>query len=96
MSYTEEEKLEILRLYYKNNNNVAQAQREYRRIHPGRPVPARSTFYYTERGMRERKTLHRKKRISNVNEDEELQILLYFQGKKGMIIFYLIILHTYF
>ena len=80
MGYTEEEKLEIIRLYYKNNNNFAQAQAEYRRIHPKMPVPARSTFYYTERSMRERKTLQRKKRTVIANDDEELQILLYFQG----------------
>ena len=32
MGYSEEEKLEIIRLYYKNNNNVAQTQAEYWRL----------------------------------------------------------------
>lgn len=84
MGYTEGEKLEIIRLYYKNNNNVVQAQAEYRRIHPEMPVPSRSTFYYTERRFRESKGLQRKKRTVVRNEDEELQILLYFQGRKGI------------
>lgn len=89
MGYTEEEKFETVRLYYKNNNNVAQARAEYRRIHPEMTVPARSTFYYTERSMRERKTLHRKKRTVIVNEDEELQILLYFEGSYGIFYYYI-------
>ncbi|XP_050301236.1 uncharacterized protein LOC126739533 [Anthonomus grandis grandis] len=81
MGYTEEEKFEIMRLFYKNNNNVARAQAEYHRIHPEMRVPARSTFYYTERSMRNHKNLQRKKRTVLANADEELQILLYFQEK---------------
>ena len=46
MGYTEDEKLERIRLFYKNNNNVAQDRAEYRRIHPEMPVPA--IFYVSE------------------------------------------------
>lgn len=81
MGYSEEQKLEIIQLFYKNNNNVLNAQAEYHRIHPGEQVPTRSTFHYIERNFRERKTLRRKKRAVILNRDEELEILLYFQGK---------------
>lgn len=81
MGYSEDEKFEIVRLFYKNNNNVVAAQGEYIRLHPGMPVPSRGTFYYVERCFRERKTLQRKKRTVAVNEDDELKILLYFQSK---------------
>lgn len=78
MVYTDEAKCEILRLFYKNNN-VSAARAEYRRIH-GEPVPSRSTFRNIERRFVERKSISRKKRTVAINEGEELDILLYFEG----------------
>lgn len=81
MPYTVEEKCDILSLFYKNNNNASAARAEHRQIFPLRAVPARSTFKTIERGFRERKDLKRKKRTVNGNEEEELNILLYFVGR---------------
>lgn len=81
MVYTEEEKCEIVSLFYKNNKNAVAARREYRNLHPDRPLPSRSTFYFVERNFRQHKTVKRKKRTVRINENEELEILLYFEGK---------------
>jgi len=81
MVYTEEEKCEIIYLFYKNNKNAVAARTEYRNLHPDRPLPSRSTFYYVKRNFRQRKNVQRKKRTVQINENEELEILLYFEGK---------------
>lgn len=82
MGYTEEEKREIIYFFYKNNKNASAAQADYRVSHAGMPVPSRGTFYNIERHFRIHKNLQRKKRFVRINEDEELEILLYFQGKQ--------------
>jgi hypothetical protein len=77
--YNEEQKCAIIRLFYKNSNNLSRAREEYRLLY-GEPVPQRSTFRYIEKNFRERKSIKRKKRSVTVDENEELDILLYFQG----------------
>lgn len=84
--YNEEQKCEIIRLFYKNNNNASRAREEYRLLF-GEPVPQRSTFRYIEKNFRERKSIQRKKRSVQVNENEELDILLYFEGNITTIYF---------
>ena len=82
MRYTDEEKCEILRLYYQNRNNACAARREYRRIFPNREVPDRKTFSNIQRAFRQPSSIHTKKRVAIVNENEELDILLFFQGNR--------------
>lgn len=79
--FSEDEKLEIVRLFYTNNKNASAARAEYARLHPEAAVPSKNTFYYVEKCFRRRKNLKRKRRIVVPNEEEELNILLYFQGK---------------
>lgn len=80
MRYTDEEKSDMLRIYYQNGNNACAARREYSRIFPHREVPDRKTFSNIERRFRQQKSVHRKKRVAVVNENEEINILLFFQG----------------
>lgn len=81
MVYTDEEKCDILRIFYQNNKNACAARREYQQLFPMRALPARTTFKNVERGFMERMSVKRKKRRADVNQEEELNILLYFQGR---------------
>lgn len=81
MLFTEEEKLRVIQLYYSNESNASQAMRQYRIRYPGNRVPSRKTIAYIVRNHAERKTLQRKKRKGKENEEEDLDILLHFEGK---------------
>jgi hypothetical protein len=80
MVYTEAEKLEILSLYIKNNKNKKAARREYIRIYPNHLAPSENTFLNVFRHLRDTHSLSRKRRNIIVNENENLDILLYFEG----------------
>lgn len=80
MGYSEEQKLAIVRLSYGNNNNVTTVQREYHLLYPHQRVPSIDTIKYTVRKFSERKSLKRKKRTVARNENEDLNILVFFQG----------------
>jgi len=81
MPYSDEEKCDIVRIFYKNNNNANAAREAYRRTFPLRAIPAKNTFKNIERAFRIRKTLRRKRRTVLVDPEEELHILLYFEGR---------------
>lgn len=86
MRYTEEEKCEFLRLFYKNNSNAYRARQEYRQLYPDLPLPAKNTFRNIERGFRMRKSIKRKPREVTRNLDKELDILLFFEGRYDYIV----------
>lgn len=88
MNYSGEEKCEIIRIFYKNNKNAISSQNECRNFHPGRPVYIMEIFRYTDEYFRERSV--------PPNEIEQLNILLYFEGKmKINLIHYVQILYLY-
>lgn len=78
MGYSEEEKHQIICLYYSNNKNISRVQIEYRNIYPGHRVPSTSTVRYTVRQFNEMKSLKRKIRTVVRNEEEDINILIYF------------------
>lgn len=80
MVFTAEEKLDIVRIYY-NVRNLADTRNQYIRQFPNRIVPSKSTIHYTVQQFRERKTVNRKKRTLVRNEDQDLEVLLYFEGR---------------
>jgi transposase-like protein len=81
MGYSDEEKLEIVRLYYSHNRNIERVRQEFRQIFPRRRVPSTNTVKNIIKHFIERKTVTRKKRVVLRNADEDLNILLYFEGK---------------
>lgn len=80
MIYTVQEKFEISSLYIKNNKNRHAARREYMILHDNAPAPALNTFKRVYELLRNTNALNRRNRTVTINEDEELEILLYFQG----------------
>lgn len=80
MRYTKEQKLELVKLLHKNNDNIYRAQQEYARLHPGEHIPNKATFKRVGTHLQQFHTLERKKRTVIHNENEELSILLHFQG----------------
>ena len=79
MGYSAEEKSQIIRLFY-SNNSVAIVRHEYHQIYPGRTILSRNTIKNVIRHFEERNSVQRKKRTVERNLDEELDILLYYQG----------------
>lgn len=78
MNYTEEMRFEMLQIYIENNRNSSAARRAYRIKYPGRRVPHKNTFTNIYKKMGNLKNLHNKLRRYLVNEDKELQVILYF------------------
>lgn len=84
MVFSEAEKLEIVEIYVKNNKNRYRARQEYINIYGNngnRRIPSLNTFKNVYNLFRSTKTLKRRKRTGIVNEEAELEILLYFIGK---------------
>ena len=81
MGYSEYQKYEIICLFYLNNKNISRVRREYYQRFPGQRIPSRNTIMNIVRRFGETKCTKRKTRTVVVNEEEELNILLYFQGK---------------
>lgn len=87
MLYTEEEKLEILKLIYKHDGLVYRARQEYQTLHPDRQVPSINTFKNIQRHMSQYKSLKRKKRVSERdNEEQELNTMLHFEGNTILLV----------
>lgn len=84
MPYSDNEKREIYELYIKNGYNAKRAVREYRRLYEGvRRIPTNKTFLRVYRKVSNEASFKRKKRTRQINEqqeNDELDILLYFQG----------------
>lgn len=80
MGYTEQEKYDIFSIYVKNNKNPHEARSEYRELYPNRHLPCKNTFKNMDKLIRNTGSLKRKRRTINHNEDEDLNILLYFEG----------------
>lgn len=86
MHYTEAEKFEIFSLYVKNNKNKKAARREYMRLHPNNTIPSANTFVNIYNRVRDLKSFKRKRRCIPSNENQELDILLYFEGSVTLIV----------
>lgn len=80
MGYSTEEKSDIIRLFYTHGRNAAEARRQYHIAYPERPTPSVSTLRYTVRQFELRHSLERKKRVFPRDIDEDLTILLFFEG----------------
>lgn len=84
MNFSEIEKRDIYEIYIKNGYNKSQARREYQRIFQGqRRIPCLNTFPRIYHKLSTETTFKRKKRTIARNENyenEELEILLQFQG----------------
>lgn len=82
MIYSEQEKLDIVSVFIKTNQNQRLARREYRRLYPSRRFPSEKTFVNLYKRLRNSGSIKRKPRTVRGNENQELNILLYFQGNK--------------
>lgn len=80
MGYSEEDKLNMLRLYHKNKGNVYKARMDYRILYPDKALPSKNTFRNVDKHIANNLSLRRKKRVVAVNEEEELDILLHYEG----------------
>lgn len=80
MGYSKEEKFDVVRIYYANRYNVKMTRQEYRLSFPNRQTPSINTIRNIIKQFRESKSLERKRRTVPESEDD-LNILLYFQGK---------------
>lgn len=80
MGYSEEEKLSMIKLFYLNGENASKACNEYNRQFPNRRPPTRQTILNVVKSLDDRKTLERKVRTVERNVEEDLNILLYFEG----------------
>lgn len=83
MVFSEDEKFEIVSLYIKNNNNASAARREYIEINGedrNRRIPSKMAFKRIYSSFQRNKSLKRKRRQITLNEDEELEIYLYYIG----------------
>lgn len=81
--FTQLERREIYETYVRNNYNRKQARREYQRTYPARRPPSLNTFKRVYDHVLRENCFQGKKRsiIKNQNEEnEELNIILYFQG----------------
>lgn len=79
MYYPIQIRMDIFTVFVKNNRNVKAAHREYRRLYPDRAVPDKNTFRNVWNKMANCGSLANRKKLKNINEDRELQVLLYFQ-----------------
>lgn len=82
MHYSWEEKNDMYDLYIKNNRNAAAALREYGRKYPQRRRPSKFIFRRTETMFKATKNFTNTKRRREkhvLNQEVELNILLYFQ-----------------
>lgn len=84
MNFSESEKRDIYEIFIKNGYNKSRAKREYQRIYQGqRRIPSLNTFPRVYNKVSAEHSFKRKKRtlVRNENyENEELEILLQFQG----------------
>lgn len=80
MRFSEIEKVDIVSVFIKSNQNQRLARREYRRLYPNRGTPSEKSFVNLYKRLRNSGSLKRKYRNVRRNENDELNILLYFQG----------------
>lgn len=83
VSYSMEEKRDLLEIYLLNGENCNAALREYRRKYPNRQIPYRNIFKrikrcYDVNGSVQHKKMNRVKRV--LTEDMEIDILGYFEA----------------
>lgn len=81
MVYSEEEKVQIFTCYIQNNKSKRAARRAYRAMYPNRPTPSENTFRNIYRKVNNTSSFTRKKRVVQANQEEQLDILLHFEGK---------------
>lgn len=81
MGYSSEEKSNMVRLFYKHSSNGPRTQRQYRITYPEMPTPSVPTIRYVVRQFELRHSLERKKRTFTRNVEEDLNVLLFFEGK---------------
>ena len=80
MGFSNEEKLNILKIYYRCNNILHEARNTYIREFPNYPAPCKATILNIVKQFEERKTVARKKRHVERDNELDLQVLLYFEG----------------
>jgi len=81
MGYSTAEKFDIIRLYYSNNRKPSTTRNEYHRIFPNRFLPSKSTIKYVVKQFEETRSLERKKRTLLRDEQLDLNVLLFFEGR---------------
>src|ERR1700712_4024834 len=78
--YSQAELIDIFECYIRTNKSVALALRNYWELFPSRRMPSKKLFSRIEARMRRTGSLNpSKNRQRNVNEDRQLDVLLYFQ-----------------
>lgn len=80
MRYTEPEKIDIFSIFVQNNRNKYAARRQYMEMYPNRQTPSLNTFVNIHRHVSNTHSFTRKMRTVRVNDDEDLNVLLYFEG----------------
>lgn len=85
MPFSPQEKLDINEMFIKNNYNKRRAREEYEARYAGeRTIPSLNSFYYIYKQNKNNISFNRKKPVfmeSENNENDELDIILYFNGK---------------
>lgn len=80
MGFSDEEKANILKIYFRVNN-FRETQNQYRTQYPNLVTPSVGAIHYIIKKFENRKAVARKKRTFTRNEERDLEILLYFEGK---------------
>ncbi|KAK9729738.1 Helix-turn-helix domain (DUF4817) [Popillia japonica] len=81
MVYSVAEKIQIFTCYIENNKDKRAAQRAYRELYPNRPTPADNTFRRIYQQVNNTGSFNRKRRVVHANNEDQLDVLLYFEGK---------------
>ena len=81
MGYNKEQKHQIIRRLYSNNNSITRVLNEYHQVFPRERIPSANTIRYIVKQFNETKSLKLKKRTIPRNEQGDLNILLSFEGK---------------
>lgn len=92
MGFSEQEKANILKIYYRVNN-YRETRNQYRIAYPNVAAPSTSAIYYIVKCFENRKSLLRKKRTVVRNEEIDLEILLYFEGRRTLYNFHNLIIN---
>lgn len=80
MVFSNVEKVDIVSVFIKSHKNRRLARQEYMRLYPNRETPSAKTFANIYKIFRNSASLKRRPKKVQVNENEELDIILYFHG----------------
>lgn len=85
MPLSMQEKTNIVSIYIKCHKNSREARRQYRIKYPERQLPGHITFKRLFDKFNTTGSLSRKKRTVAANENENINVALYFTGKNPII-----------